>query len=44
MKYQVPVQGREAGLETDDAAGQPVYGRCVRNVCGGAVVWQDAQG
>ena len=24
-------------------AGQPVYGRCVRNVCGGAVVWQDAQ-
>ena len=24
-------------------AGQLVYGRCVRNVCGGAVVWQDAQ-
>ena len=24
-------------------AGQTVYGRCVRNVCGGAVVWQDAQ-
>lgn len=23
--------------------GQTVYGRCVRNVCGGAVVWQDAQ-
>lgn len=24
-------------------AGQTVYGRCVRNVCGGAVVWQDVQ-
>lgn len=24
-------------------AGQMVYGRCVRNVCGGTVVWQDAQ-
>ena len=24
-------------------AGQTVYGRCVRNVCGGAAVWQDAQ-
>ena len=24
-------------------AGQTVYGRCVRNVCGGRVVWQDAQ-
>ena len=24
-------------------AGQPVYGRCVRNVCGGTVVWQSAQ-
>ena len=24
-------------------AGQTVYGRCVRNVCGGRVVWQSAQ-
>ena len=42
-KYRIdPAQFCSMGKSTP-FAGQTVYGRCVRNVCGGAVVWQDAQ-
>ena len=42
-RYRIdPAQFCSMGKSTP-FAGQTVYGRCVRNVCGGAVVWQDAQ-